>query len=138
MCFDECCDFISRLDCGKDMATNFTDFVYWKISQDTFDRFVEKTDDGVEIIAYNNHPIKVIPIWKDIDIKDISLDHEIAQATELIQNSDFKIVYFVYPKNDNFTKHIEVKIPELDMKSSDYRVKLIPYTLNNKIKKRIS
>jgi hypothetical protein len=41
----------------------------------------------------------------------------------------------VYPKNDQFYKHIEVKIPEFETKQyNDYGIKLIPYSLRSILK----
>jgi hypothetical protein len=68
--------------------------------------------------------------------KNLSIDEEVKIACEVILNSQFKYVYFVYPKNKEFNKHIQVKIPTLEKACNEYMVKLIPYSLNDILKKR--
>lgn len=115
---------------------DFLEFVYKKISRDTINRFVDKTEDSVEIILSNHPSIKVIPIFKEIDKNNLFLDFEVAKALKVINEGDFTFVYFVYPKNKNFDKHIELKISALEEKNLKYMVKIIPYSLqiSNKCK----
>lgn len=40
------------------------------------------------------------------------------------------MVYLVYPKREDFRKHIELKFPELALNEEEYRVKLIPYSFS--------
>jgi hypothetical protein len=68
--------------------------------------------------------------------KSLSIDEEVKIACDVILNSDFPYVYFVYPKNVQFNKHIQVKIPILEKSCNEYMVKLIPYSLNDILKKR--
>ena len=115
---------------------DFLEFVYKKIARDTINRFVDKTEDSVEIILSNHPSIKVIPIFKEMDKNNLFLDFEVAKALQVIDEGDFTLVCFVYPKNQNFDKHIELKISALEEKGLKYMVKIIPYSLqiSNKYK----
>lgn len=61
------------------------------------------------------------------------INEHIQKAVDCIKESDFKQVYIVYPKNENFEKHIEVKIREFEdnISCSGYVVKVIPYSLRS-------
>jgi len=138
MSFNECKEMMNKYNLQNTYQNNFLNFVFSKIARNTKNRFVDKTDNSVEILLSNHPCIKVIPIFKKMDKNNLFLDKEIKEAISIISDGEFTFVYFVYPKYDNFDKHIEVKIPQLDEACSDYMVKIIPYSLNdlkNKIKR---
>lgn len=134
MSFNECKDVMHRYDLMDDIQNNFVNFVYKKISRNTKNRFVEKDKNSVDILLSNHPCIKVIPIFKSMNKDNLSLDKEMEEALAIINEGDFKYVYFVYPKNDNFDKHIQIKVNSLDKACSDYMVKIIPYSLDDLIK----
>jgi hypothetical protein len=128
---------LNKYNLNSNCQNNFLNFVFQKISRNTTNRFVDKTNNSVDIILSNHPCIKVIPIFKELDKNNLSLDQEIKKAHTIVKAGEFTYVYFVYPKNDNFDKHIQVKVPELERACSDYMVKVIPYSLNDlKINKR--
>ena len=77
--------------------------------------------------------IKTFLAEKALELKEQEKEVEIAR--KIIQNSEIRCIYFVYPKNKNFDKHIELKITSLENISSKYIVKVIPYSLNDLYKK---
>ena len=109
-----------------------------KISKKQVSRFVEKDDYSIDIIPLTHDPIKIIPIFKEMDKDNLSIQKEIDIACKIIQNSEIKCIYFVYPKNKKFDKHIEVKVPKLEDTCSEYLIKIIPYSLNDLYKKGIN
>jgi hypothetical protein len=133
MSFNECKNVLSKFNIGSNYDDLFLQFVYSKIARNTKNRFVDKTDDSVDIILSNHPCIKVIPIFKKMDKNNLSLNKEIKKAISVIGDGEFTFVYFVYPRNDNFDKHIEVRVPQLEEACSDYMVKIIPYSLNDLI-----
>lgn len=136
MSFNECQNLLNSIFISNNPQKNFHNYVYNKISRNTKNRFVEQSSESIDIILHNHPSIKVLPQFKHMDKDSLSIDKEIKKACEIIKNSEFKYVYFVYPKNENFNKHIQVKIPSLENSCSEYLVKLIPYSLNDIIKKR--
>jgi hypothetical protein len=134
MSFNECKDLMNIYDLYSSKQNNFLNFVYSKIAKNTKNRFVEKTDSCVDILLCNHPCIKVIPLFKDMNKENLFLKNEISKASAIIKEGDFTHVYFVYPKNENFDKHIEVKVPKLEESCSDYTIKIIPYSLNGLIK----
>lgn len=136
MSFNECTNLINSIFPSNNSSENFYKYVYKKISRNTKNRFVDKGEESIDIILSNHPAIKVLPIFKDIDKDNLSIKKEIQKACTIIENSEFKYVYFVYPKNKNFNKHIQVKIPQLEEACNEYLVKLIPYSLNDILKKR--
>lgn len=113
----------------------FFNYVYNKIARDTKNRFVEKNSDSIDILPFSNTDIKVIPIWKKLDTKNMDIEEEIKISCQTIQNGTIKCVYFVYPKTKNFNKHIHVKVPVLEEACEEYLIKLIPYSLKNRFNK---
>ncbi|MCV6607402.1 MAG: hypothetical protein OIF32_04250 [Campylobacterales bacterium] len=119
----------------KNLQDSFYDFVFNKISFDKRERFVEKNGDSIDITPYNSEGVKVVPVWKHLNVEDLDIQDDMERAAEIILESESKCVYFVYPKNDNFKKHIQIKIPELEeMYANDYMIKVVPYSLHDKIK----
>ena len=135
MSFNECSNILSSMSFNGNTQKNFFDYVYYKIAQNTQNRFVEKNSDSIDIILDSHPCIKVIPICQNMDKDELIIDKQMKQATTIIKSGEFKYVYFVYPKNDNFNKHIQIKIPEFENACSDYMVKLIPYSLGRIQKK---
>jgi hypothetical protein len=129
MSFNECKILLRNFSLSQKASVNFFDYVHGKIAKDTKNRFVDKNRDSIDIITPENGLIKVIPIYKDIDSTKLSLEKEVAKAVKIITTTDFKSVYFVYPKNDNFTKHIQIKVPLLEEACGQYLIKIIPYSL---------
>ena len=136
MSFNECKKVINQYALNDTYQNNFLNFVFEKIARNTKNRFVDKTSDSVDILLSDHPCIKVIPIFKKIDKENLSLDSEIKEALKIISDGEFKYVYFVYPRNDDFDKHIQVKVPQLEVACSDYMVKIIPYSINDLIKRK--
>lgn len=135
MSFNECSKLLDDFTLNHNARKNFFLYVYGKIAKDTKNRFVDKNRDSIDIITPLNGSIKVIPIYKNMDKNNLSLEKEIQIAVKIIQTTDFQSVYFVYPKNDNFDKHIQIKVPILEDACNEYMIKIIPYSLNT-IKRR--
>lgn len=137
MSFNECKQMFNNEDKYNSLSEQFFNFVFTKITNKQANRFVEKDHYSIDIIPVSHEPIKIIPIFKDMDKSKLSLDKEIEIACKIIQNSEIKCIYFVYPKNKNFDKHIEVKVPRLESTCSEYIIKIIPYSLKDLYKKGI-
>jgi len=129
MSFNECSNILSSMSFNGDKQRNFFNYAYYKIAQNTKNRFVEKNSDSIDIILDKQPCIKVVPIYQEIDKETLNIKNEIEQAIDIISSSEFKYVYFIYPKNNKFDKHIQVKVPQLEENDSEYMIKLIPYSL---------
>ena len=75
---------------------------------------------------------KIFTFWQFLDSKKLEIDEHIKKAVECIENSEFKQVYLVYPKNENFNKHIQIKTQEIV--ANEYEIKLIPYSLRSTLR----
>ena len=138
MSFNECKLMLNNVDSKSTLSDQFFDFVFKKISNKRANRFVEKDDFSIDIIPSSHDPIKIIPIFKDMDKNNLELEYEIEIASKIMKNSDIKYFYFVYPRNNNFDKHIEVKVPKFEKESDEYLIKIIPYSLRDLYKKGIN
>ena len=135
MSFNESKQMFNRLDSTTHLSLQFFNFVFTKISNKQLNRFVEKDHFSITIIPFTHAPIKVIPLFKNMDKDNLLLQYEIDMACDIIENSDIKYIYFVYPKNKNFDKNIEVKVPKLESTCNEYMIKIIPYSLKDLHKK---
>ncbi len=137
MSINECNRLLNIYSSTQDNQESFFNFVYEKIARDTKNRFVTKNCDSIDIEPFDSSPVRVIPIHKEIDIKNLNITQEIQRAKEIILNNDIPQIYLVYPKHDNFTRHIQIKLQELDDTcSEEYIIKVIPYSLNSILRKR--
>jgi len=137
MSINECNRLLGMYNATQDSQESFFNFVFEKIARDTKNRFVTKNCDSIDIEPFNSSPVRVIPIHKEIDMKNLNITQEIQRAKEIILNNNIPQIYLVYPKHDNFTKHIQIKLQELDDTcSEEYIIKVIPYSLNSILRKR--
>lgn len=131
MSINECNRLLSIYSNVGDQQTKFFDFVFDKISRDTKNRFVNKEHDTIDIIPFNSDAVKVIPVNKQIDIKHLDIKHELDRAKSIILDGGIPQVYLVYPKNENFEKHIQIRLKELEEAEVEYMIKVIPYSLGS-------
>lgn len=111
----------------------FKNFVSNKILKSTENREVCVHEDSIDIKCEEHmFNTKIFTFWEFIDSKKLSVDSHIKKAVKCIENSEFKQVYLVYPKNENFDRHIQIRTNELDF--SDYEIKLIPYSLRSTLR----
>jgi hypothetical protein len=68
--------------------------VYSKIARNTKNRFIDKTDDSVDIILSNHPCIKVIPIFKKMDKNNLSLNKEIKKQYQLFVMENLLLYIF--------------------------------------------
>jgi hypothetical protein len=103
----------------------FKSFVHKSITSLKRDRVVTDGIDCIDMHLKNDPDIKVLPFWeKD---KKLNAAH-IQKAVDCIKEGQFKNIYLVYPKEKDFVKHIDIKVPELEG-CSEYVIKIIPYSL---------
>lgn len=67
------------------------------------------------------------------------IKQQVDDSAKMINETDIKQVYLVYPKQDDFTKHVKLDLLEKVKYSFDeYRVKLIPYSFSFCTNKKLS
>ncbi|NVJ53236.1 MAG: hypothetical protein HWD90_06050 [Campylobacteraceae bacterium] len=111
----------------------FKKFVSNKIVNSSHNREVTVSDDCIDIISHEQlFQTKIFTFWEFINSKKLDIDKHINKAVKCIKESDFKQVYLVYPKNDDFCKHVSVRCN--DIKSSEYNIKLIPYSMRSTLR----
>lgn len=114
---------------------SFEQFILNKLLKDQKTRTIEKNSDSINIISSVVHDIKIFPYWQMLENNSLLIDEHIKKAVDCIKETSYKNVYLVYPKNNDFYKHIEVKIPEFETNQyNDYGIKLIPYSLRSILK----
>ncbi|QOG12783.1 hypothetical protein [Arcobacter sp. FWKO B] len=121
------------LDFRLDASDAFRQFILNKLLKDQKNRYIEHTNNSISIIPTQDEPLMIYPFWEMVGKSEPLIGEHIKRAVECIKKSDFKQVYLVYPKNENFEKHIEVKIREFEnnLSCSGYVVKVIPYSLRS-------
>jgi len=77
----------------------------------------------------------IIPCYEHISSGNIqnikSVQNGISEACRQINENGIKSIYLVYPKNDNFKKHIQIDLGDrVSLMSHEYKVKVIPYSFS--------
>jgi hypothetical protein len=93
------CDFSFYLD-GEII---FKNFVQNKILNSGQNREVTIHPDSIDIVSTEHlFYTKIYTFWQFLDSKNLKIEDHIKKAVACIENSEFKQVYLVYPKNENF------------------------------------
>lgn len=123
------CDYSFYLDGEK----IFKNFVSNKILKNNVSKEICVNSDSIDIkTASEFSDTKIFTFWKLLDSNDLQIDDHIKKAVNCIETSEFKQVYLVYPKNEKFNRHIKIKSDEI--KSSEYEIKLVPYSLRSTLR----
>ena len=116
-----------------DGEKKFKKFVSDKILRSSENRKVNINHESIDIISEeNNFYTKIFTFWELLDANNLQIDNHIEKAIECIKTSECRQVYLVYPKNEKFDKHIEVKTKSFI--EDEYRIKLIPYSLRSTLR----
>ena len=125
----EDCDYSLFLDGEK----IFKNFVSHKVLRSDGSREVYINNDSIDVISQeNNFATKIFTFWQLLDSDDLKIDEHIQKAVKCIETTEFRQVYLVYPKNDKFNKHIQVKTKNINV--DEYEIKLIPYSLRSTLR----
>ena len=113
----------------------FHEFVLEKLRNLHKDKEVLDLGDSISIKQEDVCALKIYTSWKNIQRKDPNIENEVNHAIKVIKKGEFNQVYLIYPKDNDFTKHIPVYVEELKYKT--YQIKAIPYSLRSIIRKNI-
>ena len=109
----------------------FENFVFDKISHKNSDCEIYFKDDMVVIEKKGYKKLGIFINFEKIDIsKQCNIDNDIKNAITNRWANEVDEIYLIYPKNDNFTKHIEIKS---DNFKYNFMMKLVPYKIDNQI-----
>ncbi|RXJ67635.1 hypothetical protein CRV08_09705 [Halarcobacter ebronensis] len=124
----ENCNYSFFLDGEK----TFKSFVVGKILRSNQQREVFINSDSIDIKSSEFASTKIFTFWELINSKKLNIEEHIDKAIKCIKTLEFKQVYLVYPKNENFNRHIQIKCDELE--DSEYMIKLIPYSMRSTLR----
>lgn len=111
----------------------FKNFVSNKILKNNESKTINVNEDSIDISSKDKSFVtKIFTFWEFINSQDLQIDKHIQKAVNCINTTDFKQIYLVYPKNENFNKHISVKTDAI--LSGEYEIKLIPYSLRSTLR----
>jgi hypothetical protein len=111
----------------------FHEFVLEKIRKLHKDKEVIDLGDSISIKQDNVCALKLYTSWKTIQSKKLDIKDELEDAIKVIKKGDFNQIYLIYPKSNDFNKHIPVYVDELENKT--YQIKAVPYSLRSIIRK---
>ena len=113
----------------------FHEFVLQKLKNLHKDKEVLDLGNSISIKQKDVCALKIYTSWKNIQKKDPNIENEVNHAINVIKEGEFNQVYLIYPKDNDFTRHIPVYVDELKYKT--YQIKAIPYSLRSIIRKNI-
>ncbi len=112
----------------------FKNFVSNKILKSNENKEIKVDSDSIEIKSdIHMFNTKIFTFWEFLDSNDLKIDTHIKKAIECIKTTEFKQVYLVYPKNENFNRHIKINCDN-QIKTKEYEIKLIPYSLRSTLR----
>ena len=108
----------------------FSDFVFSKIALRNAGAEIELKNELI-IVRKNGFSLGVIANFRSMLVSNPMLyDNDIKKALELCCRANLDAVYLVYPKNENFNRHVEIKS---ECFKGNFIMKLVPYKLTDKI-----
>ena len=108
----------------------FSDFVFSKIALRNAGAEIELKNELI-IVRKSGFSLGVIANFRSMLVSNPMLyDNDIKKVLELCRGANIDAVYLVYPKNENFTRHIEIKS---ECFKGNFIMKLVPYKLTDKI-----
>ncbi|WP_072681362.1 hypothetical protein [Arcobacter sp. LA11] len=128
-------DILEESGCSLYLDGNkiFKNFVSNKIIKNNESKKIDVNSDSIDIVSEeNSFRTKIFTFWEFINSKSLQIDEHIQKAISCINSSDFKQIYLVYPKNENFDKHIRIRTEGITC--SEYEIKLIPYSLRSTLR----
>ncbi len=117
--------FSTTLD--LDLDSSFTKLVYHRMIPKNNDKTVICHQDKIEVKQEGKKDLTIFARWQDVDTSTLyEVDHSIEKAGKTISNSCNR-VYLVFPKSDNFKKHINILHTGI---KEDEQIKLVPYSFS--------
>jgi len=110
----------------------FHEFVYQKVSFLHKNKEVLDEGDSITINSKQTTPTKIFTSWKEIDKNNLNIKNDVKKATQCVQDGQYNLVYLVYPKTDNFQRHIPVVVDVLE--DMEYKIKVVPYSLRSTLR----
>ena len=111
----------------------FRNFVFCKIALRNAGAQLQLVGKSGELIVVrkSGFSLGVVTSFKKILPQNPAIyDNDIKKALELCCGANLDALYLVYPKNENFTRHIEIKS---ECFKGNFIMKLVPYKLTDKI-----
>ncbi len=126
------CYVNNQLQLMLDKNLLFHEFVFQKIKKLHKDKKVEDLGNSISVKGKDIDSLKIYTSWKNIEAKKPNIKDELENAIESIKKENYAQVYLVYPKGNDFKRHIPVFVKELKHKL--YLIKAIPYSLRSIIR----
>ena len=111
----------------------FRNFVFCKIALRNAGAQLQLVGKSGELIVVrkSGFSLGVVTSFKKILHQNPAIyDNDIKKALELCHGANIDAVYLVYPKNENFNRHVEIKS---ECFKGNFIMKLVPYKLTDKI-----
>ncbi|TKX30575.1 hypothetical protein [Campylobacter estrildidarum] len=108
----------------------FNDYVYDKISKQNPNKTVNQKDDLIIV----DKKYAILTLCKKINKHNLEIENEIHRSLTLIRENNFSKFYIVCPRNENFTRFIEIKHFLYDLNKT--MLKLVPYKISNQLIRR--
>jgi len=111
----------------------FRNFVFCKIALRNAGAQLQLVGKSGELILVrkSGFSLGVVTSFKKILPQNPAIyDNDIKKALELCRGANLDALYLVYPKNENFNRHVEIKS---ECFKGNFIMKLVPYKLTDKI-----
>jgi|GEM_PF-979785 hypothetical protein len=113
----------------------FEQFIMEQLGKIHYDREIIQERGFIDVIPAAQTKVRLLSYWQMFRPSHTSINEHIAEAVQCIKETSLRQIYIVYPKNREFKKHINVKVPGLES-CGEYRIKIVPYSLRSILRKR--
>ena len=113
----------------------FNEFIIKKIKRIHPDKMIIDEGNSLSIIKDKKTLLKIYNAWRNIDKNNLDIKQELNKAIKDINNKCEFDVYIIYPKNENFEKHIQIELNTYE--DMEYKIKAIPYSFRSILRQTI-
>ncbi len=109
----------------------FSHHVFNRVKRQNPDKEIRQEEKRIVIQSEESaESLHLYPTWKTIEQRaDLEACEEINQAIDLLASFECKHIYLLFPRSENFRKHVPIRSPKLDALAIEYTLKLVPYTI---------
>jgi len=109
----------------------FSHHVFNRVKRQNPDKEIKQEEKCIVIQSEESaESLHLYPTWKTIEkCADLEAREEINHAIDLLASCECKHIYLLFPRSENFRKHVLIRSEKLDDLGIEYTLKLVPYTI---------
>lgn len=109
----------------------FSHHIFSRVKRQNPDKVITHEEKRIVIQSEeSDEALHLYPTWKNIEQRaEMEAREEVNHAIDLLESLECKHIYLLFPRSENFRKHLPIRSPKLDALGIEYTLKLVPYTI---------